>query len=566
MQATPWLQHYSQAIPHRIQTAKQVSFVDVLEESFDKFRALPMYESMDKVLTYEKVDKLTSRFSAYLQHHTPLKPGDHIAIQIPNLLQYPVAMLGTLRAGMVAVNVNPLYTPHEMAHQLKDAAVKGIVILANFAYKLEKILHQTAIQSIIVTEVGDLLGGVKQQWVNFAVKRLKGWVPRFNLPQAIPFRHVLQKDVSAKVHPGRVKPNHTALLQYTGGTTGVSKGAVLTHANILANVEQMCAFMAGRLAVGKETFITPLPLYHIFSLTVNMLAGIKLGAKNVLIANPRDLVALIREMRKHPFSMITGVNILFSKLLKKKQFAKLDFSTLKLALAGGVALQPAVAQEWEHITGKPLIEGYGLTEASPVVSCNLVHKAPQLGTVGVPLPSTTVRIVDNAGAEVATDQPGNLWVKGPQVMQGYWLKKEETRDVLHKGWLKTGDIAVLQSDGYLKIIDRKKEMINISGFNVYPSEIEAVMTAHPGIEEACAVGVIEADGQEAVRLFLVRKDSSLTAQEVIHYGKQQLVSYKIPKYVEFRDQLPKSQVGKVLKRVLKEESMQNLAALHASQS
>lgn len=559
MQKDPWLQHYVQAIPYTIHPGRYESLVALLEEALEQFKSLPMYENMGKQLSYERVDELTQAFAAYLQHYTSLEKGDHIALQLPNLLQYPIAMLGALRAGMVVVNVNPLYTPYEMAYQLKDAAAKGIVILANFAHNLEQILHQIDIKSIIITEVGDLLEGMKGRLVNFAARRIKKLVPRFYLPQAITFTKALREGAKTSFRRIRLKPDQAALLQYTGGTTGLAKGAVLTHQNIVANIEQLCAFMQKKLQPGSEIFITPLPLYHIFSLTINVLAGIKLGAKNVLITNPRNLPAFIRELRKHPFTLMTGVNTLFRKLLEQKQFAQLDFSTLKFALAGGAALQDSIAKQWQTTTGKPLIEGYGLTEASPVVTANLLNAAPRLGTVGIPLPSTVVKIVDDAGKDIGPSQPGHLLVKGPQVMQAYWQKPAETAQVLHNGWLQTGDIAVMSPDGYIKIVDRKKEMINISGFNVYPSEIEAVIAAHPKVSEAAAVGIIEESAQEAIKLFIVKKDLSLTAEEVIAYCKEYLASYKVPRYVEFRDSLPKSPIGKVLKRVLQEEAMPKLA-------
>jgi len=559
MQKHPWLQHYPPTVPQTINPERYESLVTLIEEALAQYKQLPMYENMGKVLTYSEIDTLSQAFAAYLQNHTNLMPGDHIAIQLPNLLQYPIAMLGILRAGMTVVNVNPLYTSYEMEYQLKDSAAKAIVILANFVYNLVPILPQTTIQTVITTEVGDLLGSFKGHLTNFIVKHIKKLVPPYHLPQAIPFNKTLQIGKKEKFKPTRPQADQTAFLQYTGGTTGISKGAVLTHQNMVANIEQMVAFMLMKLKVGQEIIITPLPLYHIFSLNVNLLALLKLGAKNVLITNPRDLPAFVKELSKHRFTCITGVNTLFNGLLAQQGFTSLDFSNLKVALAGGVALQDEVAQQWEAVTGVPLIEGYGLTEASPTVTCNPLNGTHRLGTVGIPLPSTLVRIVDDAGNDVAPEKPGNLIVKGPQVMKGYWQRPAETAQVLTHGWLQTGDVAVMSPDGYIKIVDRKKEMINISGFNVYPNEIEKVVTTHPKVLEAGAIGIVEAEAKEAVKLFVVKKDPALSVEELMAYCKERLTNYKMPKYVEFRNSLPKSNVGKVLRRVLQEEEMQKLA-------
>lgn len=558
MQEHPWLQHYPPSVPPTINPERYESLVTLLEASLEQYKQLPMYANMGTSLTYGEIDALSQTFAAYLQTHTSLEQGDHVAIQLPNLLQYPVAMLGILRAGMVVVNVNPLYTLYEMEYQLKDAAAKAIVILANFVHNLAPILHKTAIKTVIITEVGDLLGGFKSKLTNFVVKHIKKLVPPYHLPKAIMFKEVLQAGKKGNFKRTRPQGDQAAFLQYTGGTTGISKGALLTHRNMVANIEQMISFMLIKLKEGEEVVITPLPLYHIFSLTLNLLAMIKLGAKNVLITNPRDLKAFIKELSRHRFTCITGVNTLFNGLLAQEQFASLDFSNLKIALAGGVALRDAVAKQWEEVTGIPLIEGYGLTEASPSLTCNMPNGTHRLGTVGIPLPSTLVRIVDDEDQDVAEGKPGNLLVKGPQVMKEYWQKPAETEKVLLNGWLQTGDVAVISKDGYIKIVDRKKEMINVSGFNVYPNEIENVVTTHPKVLEAGAIGVSEAGIKEAVKLFVVKKDASLMAEEVIAYCKKWLTNYKVPKYVEFRDSLPKSNVGKVLRRVLQEEEMQRL--------
>ncbi|MHA7877873.1 MAG: AMP-binding protein [Bacteroidota bacterium] len=556
MENYPWLQHYPKAVSATIDPDRYESLVHLFEVCFARYRDLPMYENMGKILSYSEVDQLSKAFAAYLQEHTSLQPGDHIAIQLPNLLQYPIALLGALRAGMVVVNVNPLYTAHEMEHQLRDAKVKAIVLLANFAHKLEKIIVNTTIQTIIVTEVGDMLGGLKGALVNFIVKHAKQMVPRYDLAQTIAWKKLMR--LGKRAHFQRISPkkSQTAFLQYTGGTTGVSKGAVLTHRNILANIEQMTTCMRVKLQEEKEIIITPLPLYHIFSLTVNLLAMIQLGAKNVLITNPRDIKGFIKELSKHRFTCISGVNTLFSMLLADKKFASLDFSSLKTSLAGGVALQQTVATQWEATTGNPLVEGYGLTETSPAVTCNMLNGTHRIGTIGIPLPSTIVKIVDDNGREVDYGTPGNLLVQGPQVMQEYWQQPEETTQVLIKGWLQTGDIALMDQDGFVKILDRKKEMINVSGFNVYPNEIESVVSDHPEVLEAGAISVPDKTGKEEIILYVVKKDPQLTAETVIAYCRERLTRYKVPKYVIFKDSLPKSNVGKVLKRVLKEEAME----------
>lgn len=568
MQEYLWLQHYPSSVPATINPSQYDSLVAWLEDAIARYKQLPMFENMGKILTYKDIDQLSKSFAAYLQNYTNLKPGDHIAIQLPNLLQYPVAMLGSLRAGMVVVNINPLYTPYEMEHQLKDAAVKAIVILENFAYNLMPIIEKTAIETVMITKVGDLLGRIKGPLINFAAKYLKKLVPFYHLPQMIRFNQVLAIGKKEPFNPPKITGDQIAFLQYTGGTTGVSKGAVLTHHNMLANLAQMAAFMMTKLKIGQEIIITPLPLYHIFALTVNMFAMIKIGAKNILITNPRDLKSFIQELKKHRFTCISGVNTLFNGLLNQKAFQSLDFSHLKIALAGGVSLRETVARKWEELTGTPLIEGYGLTEAAPTLTCNLLDaKDNRIGTIGIPLPSTILKIVDDAGNELPPGKPGNLIAKGPQIMKEYWNKPIETAQVLQDGWLQTGDIGVMEPDGYFRIVDRKKEMINISGFNVYPNEIENVVITHPYVLEAGVIGILEDDRKEAVKLFVVKKkDASLTEQELINYCKAHLTNYKVPRYIEFRDKLPKSNVGKVLRKVLREEEKNRLAKTHPKQT
>jgi len=559
MQTYPWLQHYPSSVPFQINPDRYESLVVFLEEALEKYKNLPMVENMGKILTYAEINRLTQNFAAYLQNCTNLKPGDHIAIQLPNLLQYPIAMLGALRAGMVVVNVNPLYTAYELEQQIKNATTKGIIILSNFAHNLASIVQNTPVKTVIVTEVGDLLGKVKGFLTNFTVKHIKKLVPDYKFPKSLQvtsFNKALR--LGAKVSFKRVTPPATqpAFLQYTGGTTGISKGVILTHKHMLANIEQMYAFMQVVLNEGKETFITPLPLYHIFALNVNLLAPIYLGAKNVLITNPRDIRSLVNELRKHKFTCITGVNTLFNALLSHTNFPLLNFSSLKVSLAGGVALQDAVAEKWEKVTGVPLIEGYGLTEASPCITSNIPNGTHRKSTIGIPLPSTLIKIVDEQFKEVLPGQPGQLLAKGPQVMESYWNNPEETEQAFHEGWLQTGDIAVMSQDGYVKILDRKKEMINVSGFNVYPNEIENIALMHPKVLEAAAVGTWEEGGKEMVKLFVVKKDASLTVEELINYCRLRLTNYKVPRYIEFRDILPKSNVGKILRRVLQEEEKQ----------
>jgi long-chain acyl-CoA synthetase len=559
MQTYPWLQHYPASVPFQINPDRYESLVIFLEEALEKYKNLPMVENMGKILTYAEINRLTQNFAAYLQNCTNLKPGDHVAIQLPNLLQYPIAMLGALRAGMIVVNVNPLYTSYELEQQIKNATAKGIITLANFAHNLASIVQHTSVKTVIVTEVGDLLGKVKGFLTNFTVKHIKKLVPDYKFPKSLQvtsFNKALS--LGSKVTFKRIIPPATqpAFLQYTGGTTGISKGVVLTHKHMLANIEQMHAFMQVALNKGEEIFITPLPLYHIFALNVNLLAPIYLGAKNVLITNPRDIRSLVKELRKHKFTCITGVNTLFNALLGYPNFSSLDFSRLKVSLAGGVALQDVVAEKWEKVTNVPLIEGYGLTEASPCITSNIPNGTHRKGTIGIPLPSTLIKIVDEQFNEVAPEQPGQLLVKGPQVMECYWNNPEETEQAFWEGWLQTGDIATISHDGYVKILDRKKEMINVSGFNVYPNEIENIALMHPKVLETAAVGTWEEGGKEVVKLFVVKKDPSLTVEELATYCRLRLTNYKVPRYIEFREALPKSNVGKILRRVLQEEEKQ----------
>lgn len=550
----PWIKQYPKGVPAEINPNKYNSLIDLLEGSFIKFSSLPAYENMGKSLSFKEIETYSEYFAAYLQNVAGLKKGDRIAIQMPNLLQYPIAMYGAIRAGLVVVNTNPLYTAREMEHQFKDSGATAIVIVANFAHNLEKILHNTSIKTVIITEIGDMLGSFKGALVNFVVKNFKKMVPKYNLPDAISFMEVLKQGKYERYTKPDVKPADIAFLQYTGGTTGVSKGAMLTHKNIIANMEQISGWMIPSLRDTEETVITALPLYHIFALTVNGLAMLKIGAKNILITNPRDMPAFIKELRKHPFTVITGVNALFNGLLNQPDFAKLDFSNLKIAVGGGMAVQKVVAEKWKQVTGVSLAEGYGLTETSPVLTCNPIDGTEKIGTIGLPLPSTELTVLDDEGNPVPVGQPGEICAKGPQIMPGYWQRPDETEKVFINGWFKTGDIGIQHEDGYFSIVDRKKDMILVSGFNVYPNEIEEVIAAHPKVLEVAAVGVPDDKSTELVKVFIVKKDQSLTEEELKAYCKENLTAYKMPKLIEFRTELPKSNVGKILRRLLKEES------------
>lgn len=554
MKDFPWFKHYPKDIPQEINADKYSSLVDLFEEACRKYGDMTAFENMGKSLTFNEVNDLSADFAAYLQNVLGLKKGDMIAIQMPNLLQYPIAMFGALRAGLVVVNTNPLYTPREMEHQFRDSQVKAIIILANFACNLEKIISKTKIETVIITEIGDLLGGVKGWITNLVVKHVKKMVPSYNLPEALSFKEALkQGDRSGYKRPVIVNTD-LAYLQYTGGTTGVSKGAMLTHRNLIANMEQISAWMLPKLRERSELVITALPLYHIFALTVNCWAMLKIGAKNVLITNPRDMPAFIKELKKHPFSVITGVNTLFNGLLNQEDFRNAGFQNLKVAVGGGMAVQRAVAKRWEEVTGVPLVEGYGLSETSPVLTTNPIDGTERIGTIGLPLPSTEVKCVDEEGNEVPVGEPGEICAKGPQVMPGYWGREDETKKVFLDGWFKTGDIGILSEDGFFSIVDRKKDMINVSGFNVYPNEIEEAIAENPKVVEVAAVGVMDGNGNERVKVFVVKKDESLTEEELTEFCRQTLTGYKVPKFVEFRKELPKSNVGKILRKILRDEA------------
>ncbi len=546
-----WLKQYPPGIPAEIDLDEFASLRDILETSYRRFAGQSAFSNMGVALSYAELDRLSRQFGAWLQHELGLGKGERVAIMMPNLLQYPVALFGALRAGLAVVNVNPLYTARELEHQLKDSGATAIIILENFAATLEKVLARTAVKTVITTRIGDLLGFPKSLLVNLVVKHVKRMVPAWHIPGTIDFRVAM--DYADK--PLEERPlGHAdvAFLQYTGGTTGVAKGAVLTHGNIVANLQQAAAWIQPKTEAGKEVIITALPLYHIFSLTANCLTYMKIGGHNVLITNPRDLKTFVKELAKVKFTAITGVNTLFNALLNAEGFAQLDFSSLKLTLGGGMAVQRAVAERWKQVTGCVLIEAYGLTETSPAACINPMTLEDYNHSIGLPISSTDCMVCDDQGRELPIGEVGELCFKGPQVMREYWNRPEETRKVLSEdGWLRTGDIARMDEQGYVYIVDRKKDMILVSGFNVYPNEIEDVVALHPGVREVAAVGVPDEHSGEAVKIIVVKKDPNLGAEELIRHCKQQLTGYKVPKQVEFREDLPKSPVGKILRRELR---------------
>jgi len=548
-----WLAHYPPGVPAEIDPGEYPSLKAIIEQSCERYADLPAYSNFGKSLSYRDLLKLSGHFGAYLQKVVALDKGDRVAIMLPNLLQYPVAAFGALRAGMVVVNCNPLYTARELEEQLVDSGARAIVILENFAHTLERVLAKTAIRSVIVTAVGDVLDLPKRPLVNFVVRRVKKQVPRFNLPDAVRFRRAINEGKWQSLDDVSLGHDDIAFLQYTGGTTGIAKGAILSHRNMVANVLQASAWFSERKGEGGDVVITALPLYHIFSLTANCLTFLKLGGSNVLITNPRDLPALLAELARHPFTFFSGVNTLFNGLLNTPGFDKLDFSTLRITLGGGMAVQRPVAVRWQRVTGCVLSQGYGLTETSPAACVNPLDLDSFTGAVGLPLPSTDVAIFDDAGNELAVGDVGEICIRGPQVMDGYWNRPEETAAVMMAGgWFRSGDIGYIDARGFVYIEDRKKDMINVSGFNVYPNEIEAVAASHPGVLEAAAIAIPDAHSGEAVKLFAVRKDPALTEAELIKHCRRDLTGYKVPKEVEFRTELPKTNVGKILRRALRE--------------
>ena len=547
-----WLKSYPAGIPADIDVDEFASLGALFEKSAGQFGSRTAYINMDKAVSYAELDRLTRDFAAYCQSVLGLERGARIAVMMPNVLQYPICIFGALRAGLTVVNCNPLYTPRELEHQLNDSGAEAIVIVENFAHVLQEVLPRTGVKHIVVTGLGDMLGTVKGGLVNFVVRHVKKLVPAFSLPQAVRFKTALSRGAAAAFMPVAVTHDDIAFLQYTGGTTGVSKGAMLSHGNIVANLQQAHAWLKPFLAEGREIIITALPLYHIFALTANCLTFLKIGATNVLVTNPRDIPGFVKELAKYPFTTITGVNTLFNALLNDPGFAKLDFSKLNVSLGGGMAVQRAVAEKWKQVTGNTLIEAYGLTETSPAATINPLNLVAYNGSIGLPVPSTEVAIRDDEGRDLALGEAGELCVRGPQVMKGYWNRPDETAKVIMAdGFLRTGDVAVMDEKGFIRIVDRKKDMILVSGFNVYPNEIEAVVAMHPGVLEVAAVGVPDEKSGEAVKIFVVKRDEGLTAEALIAYCRENLTGYKVPRQVEFRSELPKTNVGKILRRALR---------------
>jgi long-chain acyl-CoA synthetase len=545
-----WLKSYPPGVPAEANVDEFASIRAILERSCEKFAELPAYTCMGRTLTYAQLDGLSRDFGSWLQNVAGLGKGARVAIMMPNVLQYPVALFGALRAGLVVVNCNPLYTPRELEHQLNDAGADAIVVLENFAKTLQEVAARTRVPHIVTTQLGDLLGFPKSLVVNAVVKHVKRLVPRWSLPGATSFGAALAEGRRHALTEPPLGHDDLAFLQYTGGTTGVSKGAMLTHGNIVANLQQVSAWICGGLKEGGEVVITALPMYHIFALTGSCLTNLKIGAHNVLITNPRDMPAFVKELARHPFSTMSGVNTLFNALMNTPGFAQLDFRPLKLALGGGMAVQRAVAERWKKITGKPLLEAYGLTETSPGACINpLVEGFEYNGTAGLPIPSTIVTIRDDDGRILPIGATGEICIAGPQVMKGYWNRPDETAKVMTAdGAFRTGDIGLMTPEGYVKIVDRKKDMILVSGFNVYPNEVEDVVAMLPGVREVCAVPAPDERSGETVRVVIVRKDPSLTKEQVIEHCRKNLTGYKMPHIVEFWNELPKSNVGKVLRR------------------
>ena len=550
-----WLNSYEQGVNAEIDITQYSSISDVFRQSVEKFAHQPAFQNMGKTLTYAEVGKLAENFASYLQNVLKLPRGERVAIMLPNLLQYPIALFGILQAGLVAVNTNPLYTPRELEHQLKDSGATTIIVLENFANTLELVLPRTQIKHVIVASVGEMFGFFKGTLMNFVLRKIKKMVPEYRISGAIPFQTTLKEGAAHTFRPVTLTREDTALLQYTGGTTGVAKGAVLSHGNICANMLQAKEWIKNQLREGKETVIAALPLYHIFALTVNLMIFTNAGSKIILITNPRDMKGFIGELKKERISVFIGVNTLFNGMVNQPDFATVDFSNLRLTLGGGMATQKAVAEKWKKITGTPIVEAYGLTEASPGVCCNPLNIEAYSGGIGLPVPSTEVELRDADGKEVGVGQPGELWVRGPQVMKGYWNRPEETAKTKDaRGFLETGDIAVMDEKGWLKLVDRKKDLIVVSGFNVYPNEIEEVISHNDKVMEVACIGVPNEKTGEALKVFVVKKDPSLTKEELIEFCRTELTAYKVPKDIEFRDELPKSNVGKILRRELREQA------------
>ncbi len=553
-----WLKHYPKGVPAEIDVNEYASIRDVFEESVAKYGARPAFSCMGKTLTFSELDTLSAAFGAWLQG-LGCKKGARIALMMPNILQYPVCLFGALRAGYTIVNVNPLYTPRELEHQLNDSGAEVIVCVENFANVFAQVRAKTKVRQPVITSIGELMG-VKGLIVDFVLRHVKKVIPAFSIPGAVRLSDALADGRKRSLEKVSIGHDDIAFLQYTGGTTGVAKGAMLLHRNIVANLLQARAWLRPFLGDTREVIITPLPLYHIFSLTANCLVFMTLGGENVLIPNPRDIPGFVKEMGKYRFTAFTGVNTLFNALVNNAEFGKLDFSTLRLALGGGMAVQEAVAVKWKQVTGVPLIEAYGLTETSPAATMNPLDLPAYNGSIGLPIPSTEIVLRDDAGHAVALGLPGEICIRGPQVMAGYWQRQDETDKVIDReGWFATGDVGVMDERGYVKIVDRKKDMILVSGFNVYPNEIEAVIAMHPGVLECAAVGVPDRKSGEAVKLFVVKRDDGLSAESVLAHCRDHLTGYKCPRDVEFRSELPKSNVGKILRRELRDEAKKQMA-------
>ena len=554
----PWLLSYPKNIPATIDVDEFASIVAVLKNACDKYSDNPAFANFGKTISYADVDRLSTQFANYLVHDLKLKKGDRVALMMPNILQYPIAIFGVLRAGLTVVNTNPMYTARELKHQLVDSGAKVIVVMEMFAHTVANVVKDTAIQQVVTTCVGDMLGFPKGPIINFVLKHVKKSIPEYSLPGAVKFNNALAAGAKHQLPTIDIRSSDIAFLQYTGGTTGVAKGAMLTHRNLVANMQQASAWIGTNVKPGKEIIITALPLYHIFALTSNCLVFMKFGGLNYLITNPRDMAGFVAELKKIPFTAITGVNTLFNGLLNTKGFDEIDFSTMHLSLGGGMAVQRAVAERWKKVTGVTLVEAYGLTETSPAACMNPLDMAEYNGAIGLPISSTDACLMDDDGKLVPLGEPGELCIRGPQVMDGYWQRPEETAAVIDsEGWLHTGDIAKMDAKGYFYIVDRKKDMILVSGFNVYPNEIEDVIATMPQVLEVAAVGVPDEKSGEAVKVVIVKKDQSLTAEQVKAFCKENLTGYKLPRLVEFRTELPKTNVGKILRRELRDAPKAN---------
>lgn len=555
-----WKDKYPVGIATEIDADQYPNIQAVLKQSCQRFATKPAFSNMGKTMTYGELYELSGIFAAYLQNHTDLKPGDRIAVQMPNVLQYPVVVFGAMRAGMIVVNTNPLYTAREMEHQFNDSGAKALVCLANMAHLAEEVLPKTGVKHVIVTEVGDMLSPLKRLLVNSVVKHVKKMVPSYNLPQSVKLTEALAMGRGKPVKEANPSNSDIAVLQYTGGTTGVAKGAMLTHRNLVANMLQVKGLMGSEMSEGCEILIAPLPLYHIYAFTFHCMAMMLIGGHNVLVTNPRDLPSMVKELSGFRFTGFVGLNTLFVALCNNEGFRALDFSALKATFSGGMALQLATAERWKEVTGCAICEGFGMTETSPVATVNPLQNI-QIGTIGIPVPSTLCKVIDDQGNDLALGERGELCVKGPQVMKGYWQRQEATDDILQDGWLRTGDIAVIQEDGYMRIVDRKKDMILVSGFNVYPNELEDVLVALPGVLQCAAIGVPDEKSGEAIKLFVVVKPGqSLTKEQVMEHMRSNVTGYKVPRFVEFRDALPTTNVGKILRRELRDEELKKLAA------